>query len=96
MLVVIAIIAILVALILPSMSKPRAQARQLQCATILRNWGQAFSAYAAMNKGQLPHSADRSANPLFTREADDPRFPHNLCSYTDVLPPLSDRTWLPY
>lgn len=98
MLVVFAVIAVLIALLLPAMSKARAQARQLQCAAILRGWGQAFHAYAAMNKGRLPHSGDQSCNTrLLYRYFDDPLYPANSCGYTTLLPPLMGRkAWNTY
>jgi prepilin-type N-terminal cleavage/methylation domain-containing protein/prepilin-type processing-associated H-X9-DG protein len=62
LLVVIGIIAILVALLLPSLSKARAQAYQVACMSNLRQLGAAFIAYASSNKGWLPGPA-LAANP---------------------------------
>jgi prepilin-type N-terminal cleavage/methylation domain-containing protein/prepilin-type processing-associated H-X9-DG protein len=54
LLVVIGIIAILIALLLPTLTRVREQARQLQCATKLRNIGVALNAYAANNRQHYP------------------------------------------
>ena len=53
-LVVIGIIAILVALLLPVLSRARAAAQQVQCAARLRAIGNAFTAYSAENRGHMP------------------------------------------
>jgi prepilin-type N-terminal cleavage/methylation domain-containing protein/prepilin-type processing-associated H-X9-DG protein len=49
LLVVVAIIAVLIAILLPGLSKARSQARRVQCAAVLRNWGQVIMNYASMN-----------------------------------------------
>ena len=66
LLVVIGIIAVLIGLLMPAFSKARAQSVQLQCASTLRSWGQAFFEYAAQNRGVYPHSGDESNNPTAT------------------------------
>ena len=53
-LVVIAVIAILLAILMPSMNKVRESAKQLKCAVQLRQVGQAIFSYAAMNRGLTP------------------------------------------
>jgi prepilin-type processing-associated H-X9-DG protein len=54
LLVVIGIIAILIAVLLPALSKARDNAKNVKCASQLRNMGQALLLYANENKGKLP------------------------------------------
>lgn len=56
LLVVIGIIALLVAILLPALSKSREQAIRIQCASNIRQWGQAFAAYGNENKGTFPYN----------------------------------------
>jgi prepilin-type N-terminal cleavage/methylation domain-containing protein len=53
LLVVIGIISMLIALLLPALSRARAQAKQVQCASNLRQVGYALLAYSNNNKGWL-------------------------------------------
>ena len=61
LLVVIAITAVLIALLLPALSKARAQAYQVTCLSNLRQLGFAFVAYANNNRGSLPAPAQADA-----------------------------------
>jgi len=54
LLVSLGIIGLLIALLLPSLSRAREQAKTIQCASQLRQLGQAFHDYAASNQGYLP------------------------------------------
>jgi type II secretory pathway pseudopilin PulG len=56
LLVVIGIIAILVAILLPALSKARQQATRTQCASNLRQWGIGLRAYAANNRNAFPYN----------------------------------------
>jgi prepilin-type N-terminal cleavage/methylation domain-containing protein/prepilin-type processing-associated H-X9-DG protein len=50
LLTVIAIIGILAAIIIPTVSKVRSTAKAVQCSSIVRNWSQAMLTYATENK----------------------------------------------
>ena len=54
LLVVVAIIALLIAILLPSLGKARDRARMTVCQTRLRAWGQGFIMYASENNNALP------------------------------------------
>ena len=56
LLVVIGIIAVLISILLPTLSLAQEQARQLKCASNLRNVGQGIAIYVAGNKGCFPHA----------------------------------------
>lgn len=56
LLVVIAIISLLVSILLPSLQKAKALAKETQCLSILRNLGLATQLYANDNDGHIPTS----------------------------------------
>jgi len=60
LLVVIGIIAVLIGILLPVISRARKQANATACAATLRNLGQAIYIYATQNKNSLPYSYYRS------------------------------------
>ncbi len=54
LLVVISIIALLMAILLPTLGRVRKQARAVACQANLRQWGVLWATYAAENNGGLP------------------------------------------
>src|SRR4051812_40888711 len=55
-LVVIGIIAVLIAILMPVLSKVHQQATRIQCASNLRQWGAAYAQYGIVNKGMFPYN----------------------------------------
>ncbi len=94
-LVVISVIALLIGLALPAMSRTRAIARQTICQSRLRQWGLAFEIYVNQNEGFYPHidGRDRTpSNPTTDAERADYYF-----GWIDVLPPLmGEKSWRNY
>ncbi|MGD2109585.1 MAG: prepilin-type N-terminal cleavage/methylation domain-containing protein [Phycisphaerae bacterium] len=89
LLVVMAIIALLMALLAPSLGAARQQAKQVMCACRLKQWGVAFNCYEAENRGVWPHCDGLDRGP---RELDDPFVtPEDEADWhgwTDMLPPM--------
>src|SRR6201996_4664465 len=54
LIVVIGIIALLIAMLMPALARARDDAKTLQCATQLRQIGQALYEYATVHQGELP------------------------------------------
>ena len=57
LLVVLTIIALMISLLLPALSRARGLAQRVQCATNLRSIGQAIMIYAANNNNQYPSNS---------------------------------------
>ena len=69
LLVVLGIIALLISILLPSLSKARDQAVKVQCASNIRQWGAALQMYSSDNKGFLPfNGAARTGVPVGGRD----------------------------
>ena len=58
LLIVIAIIGVLIALLMPTISSAREQSRRVACSSNLRNVGNALQVYASDNDRKLPHYTD--------------------------------------
>ncbi len=53
LLVVVAIIALLIAILLPSLAKAKTQAVRAKCLATLKQWGTVFNVYGAENAGEI-------------------------------------------
>jgi prepilin-type processing-associated H-X9-DG protein/prepilin-type N-terminal cleavage/methylation domain-containing protein len=71
LLVVIGIIALLIALLLPALSKAREQANMVKCLATLRSMGQAAHLHAAEHQGYLPMAGKQSAPSLRPQDLRD-------------------------
>ena len=73
LLIVIAILAFVVSISLPSLCRAREQSNRIKCASNLRQIGQSIELYRQVNNGKLPRTiADESENPtpaFFTNPA---------------------------
>ena len=89
LLVVIAVIALLMAILAPSLHAAREQAKQVACSCRLKQWGVAFACYAVENRGAWPHCDGLDRGPR--RLADPHITPEDLADWhgwMDVLPPI--------
>jgi prepilin-type N-terminal cleavage/methylation domain-containing protein len=92
LLIVISIVAVLVSLLLPGLSRAKALTRQVCCQNQLRQWGFAFEIYSIDSKSYYPHTdgLDRQTDPT-------PRRPADLADHfgwVDVLSPLvGEKPW---
>ena len=92
LLVVVGIIALLIAMIMPALSKTREKANLIKCMSNLRQIGQAFTMHATEHKGYVPtaglihNSSGYAATPAGLRDAARRKYKY----YTDggVLRPL--------
>src|SRR5436305_779249 len=66
LLVVIGIIALLIAILLPSLAKARRAANTVKCAANLRSIVQGMQIYASQNNGSIPGSAHTTARFVYT------------------------------
>jgi prepilin-type N-terminal cleavage/methylation domain-containing protein len=76
LLVVIGIIALLIAILVPALSKAREQGNRVKCAANLRSIGQALQLYAHDNHGKYPRTkySVRGMPRFFTASGNDPPF----------------------
>jgi prepilin-type N-terminal cleavage/methylation domain-containing protein/prepilin-type processing-associated H-X9-DG protein len=92
LLVVISIIALLLSILLPSLKLAKDRAKEVVCASQLKQWGVAFGCYANDHRGLWPHcdGLDRGPDPI-----GDPHISEEDLAdwhgWVDVLPPMIDR-----
>src|ERR1700712_5204951 len=93
LLVVIGIIAVLIGILLPALSKARKSANSAKCLSNLRSLGQAFKLYEGEYKGTWPvcvHQVGNTAKPIdVERRWPDLLYPFlggslNVTTYTDI------------
>jgi len=78
LLVAMAVIALLVSILLPSLGRARAVTQRVLCQNQLRQWASAFAMYATENEDVYPH----------TDGLDRDKGPPDRCGWVDVLPPI--------
>ena len=84
LLIVVAIVALLAGLLVPSLARARDITRQVLCQNRLGQWGRAFDLYAADNRGYYPH----------TDGLDRANGPADMFGWVDVVPPIiGERPW---
>ena len=94
LLVVVSMVSLLMSILLPSFKSARDQAKTVVCAARLKQWGLAFSCYAAENNGVWPHcdGLDRQdydpANPDYHPPKARLHDVADWCGWVDVLPSL--------
>ena len=89
LLIVISILSLLLAILMPSLGRARAIAREVTCSSSLRSWAMAANIYAGDFDGYFPHTDDRDRN--HTPGIYDASHPEHECCYIDLLPPRMGR-----
>jgi len=90
LLVVIGIIALLIAILLPSLSKARAQANAVKCASQMRDIGNQLYIYALANKGILIPLKGTTAAPFYKHRGGD-ESPNERWPMYAFNPPPNDK-----
>lgn len=94
LLVVIAIIVILLSMLLPALQRTRTVVRQTACMSNLRQWGQAITAYAMDNNGQIPSTTQFSWGTYsFIILVNDPsRSMYSVSLFSNYIPGVQSTT----
>jgi prepilin-type N-terminal cleavage/methylation domain-containing protein len=94
LMIVVSIISLLLSILMPTLKRSRALAKQVVCQSRLRQWGIAFEVYSLENGGFYPHIDGRdrtdelSINPTVEELAD------YYFGWIDVLPPMMrEKPW---
>lgn len=96
LLVVIAVIAMLVAILLPSLSNARRQARDTKCMANMRQWGTGLMMFAMENNDIVPWDGPVADNPGYPAENDPEGTPAYQVPYfyPNAVPPyLAEDTY---
>jgi prepilin-type N-terminal cleavage/methylation domain-containing protein len=94
LLVVIGIIALLIAILLPSLSKARAQANAVKCASQMRDIGQQLYMYALANKGILIPLKGTNTAPYYKHRGGDETPSERWPMYAFVPPPNNTQNYI--
>ncbi|MHC4476251.1 MAG: type II secretion system protein [Planctomycetota bacterium] len=97
LLVVISITSLLLGIILPTLGRARALAKQTVCQKRLGQWGLGFEIYAAENNNFYPHIDGRDRTDVLPANPEPEDIADWFYGWIDVIPPLmSDRPWRDY
>jgi prepilin-type N-terminal cleavage/methylation domain-containing protein len=90
LLVVIAIIAILAAILLPSLAAAKRRAQEIQCLANLRQWGLALHVYATDNSDGIPRDGtdNNETYAVYSGNATGPGSPDDPYAWFNELPQL--------